>query len=254
MRLQRLVVGLLGAALLGAVPVALTATSAEAGTATYATQMDASYNPVARDVYRYGQTIKFHGTVKRECTQGAGTYGCTVNATDDSVSLYRQVKGSSTTKRLMNVDVAADGTFVARTSSVGTAVYSIVYNGSASQSYATTGVQGTFKGSRHPHSKGVKSGGKLYYRGNVDPGWGRMPVAIQKKNCKSCDWHSYKTVRTTRSGGYSARIYAPSRGRWYFRSVVKATAPRFVTGVGGTIYTYRSSGRLAGGSAVGIGG
>ena len=106
----------------------------------------------------------------------------------------------------------------------------------------------------HPHSKGVKSGGKLYYRGNVDPGWGRMPVAIQKKNCKSCDWHSYKTVRTTRSGGYSARIYAPSRGRWYFRSVVKATAPRFVTGVGGTIYTDRSSGRLAGGSAVGIGG
>ena len=108
------------------------------------------------------------------------------------------------------------------------------------------------KGSRHPHSKGVKRGGKLYYRGNVDPGWGHRPVSIQKKNCKSCGWHGYKTVRTSRKGGYSARIYAPSSGRWYFRSVVKASKPRFVKATGGTIYTYRA--RTARGAGAGIGG
>ncbi len=96
--------------------------------------------------------------------------------------------------------------------------------------FAPTAKDRVIKGSRNPHSKGVKSGGRLYYRGNVDPGWGRKPVTIQKKNCKSCGWHSYKTVRTSRTGGYSARIYAPSSGRWYFRSTVRATKPHLREG------------------------
>ena len=59
-------------------------------------------------------------------------------------------------------------------------------------------------------------------------------------------------MRTSSTGGYSARIYAPSSGRWYFRSTVKATKPHFVKATGGTIYTYRA--RTARGAGAGIGG
>ena len=245
MRLQRLVVGLLGAALLGAVPVALTATSAEA--ATVNTRVN--YLKQARSVYKYDTKIVIRGAIEGQRTDGSWGY-----LPDNSgvITLKRRMAGA---KKWTTIGTDSnDGQFSFTTRSKGVARYKISYNGGTVSGYtfAPAAKDRVIKGSRHPHSKGVKSGGKLYYRGNVDPGWGRKPVTIQKKNCKSCGWHGYKTVRTSRTGGYSARIYAPSSGRWYFRSVVKATKPRFVKGTGGTIYTYRA--RTARGAGAGIGG
>ncbi len=62
MRLQRLVVGLLGAALLGAVPVALTATSAEAGTTAVTTRVN--FDKQAKSVYKYGTKIVISGAIE----------------------------------------------------------------------------------------------------------------------------------------------------------------------------------------------
>ena len=249
MRLQRLVVGLLGAALLGAVPVALTVTSAEAGTTAVTTRVN--FDKQAKSVYKYGTKIVISGAIEGQ--QSDGTWGYLPDTTSGVTTLQRRMAGAK--KWTTIATDSDDGLFSFTTASKGVARYKVSYNGAAYDSattFAPTAKDRVIKGSRNPHSKGVKSGGRLYYRGNVDPGWGRKPVTIQKKNCKSCGWHNYKTVRTSRTGGYSARIYAPSSGRWYFRSTVRATTPTFVKATGGTIYTYRA--RTARGAGAGIGG
>ena len=251
MRLQRLVVGFLGAALLGAVPVALTTTSAEAGASTPTRIALAK----TAKVYKYGQKTVISGRVEAYAP-GAGcdtaSGWCTAPDATGTITLKVRKAGASKWKTVGTR--SNESSFSFSPTSKGSVVYRVVYNGGTYGSYtfASSSKDRTAKGSRNPHSKGVKSGGKLYYRGNVDPGWGHKTVTIQKKSCKSCGWRTYKNVRTSRSGGYSARIYAPSSGRWYFRSVVRATKPTFVKATGGTIYTYRA--RTARGMGAGIGG
>jgi hypothetical protein len=46
-------------------------------------------------------------------------------------------------------------------------------------------------------------------------------------------------VKTTRTGTYSVRIQVPRSGRFYWRSTVPATTPRFVKGFGNVYYTVR---------------
>jgi hypothetical protein len=244
------VVGLLGAALLGAVPVALTTTSAEAG-AALPTRI--KLDKTAK-VYKYGQKTVIAGTVEAyEPTVCAPETWCSgFDTSGGQITLQSRKAGSSTWKTLGTR--ADESSFSFSPTSKGSVVYRVLYNGGTDGTYTfqSSSKDRTAKGSRHPHSKGVKSGGRLYYRGNVDPGWGHKPVTIQKKSCKSCSWRGYTTVRTSSTGGYSARIYAPSSGRWYFRSIVKATKPRFVQATGGVIYTYRA--RTARGAGAGIGG
>ena len=245
MRFQRLVVGLLGTALLGVLPVALTSTSAEAG-ATVNTRVN--FGKQARSVYKYNGKIVIRGAIEGQQSDGNWGY---LPDTSGVITLKRRLAGAKKWKTIATD--SNDGRFSFATRSRGVARYKISYNGGTGSgaTFQSTAKDRVLKGSRNPHSKGVKSGGRLYYRGNVDPGWGRKPVSIQKKNCKSCGWHGFKTVRTSRKGGFSARIYAPSSGRWYYRAVVKASKPRFVKATGGTIYTYRL--RTAARGTAGIG-
>lgn len=239
MRLQRLVVGFLGAALLGAVPVTLTATPAEAGGTAVPTRINLAKTA---KVYKYGQKTVIRGSVQGYAPSVCGTTSgyCTVPDTAGGQVTLQSRKAGTSRWRLLGTRTD-ESSFSFALTSRGSVVYRVRYNGGTNGTYAfqPSSKDRGAKGSRHPHGKGVKAGGRLYYRGNVDPGWARKPVTIQKKSCKSCNWHSYKTVRTSRTGGYSARIYAPSRGRWYFRSTVRATKPQFVRGFGGTVFTYR---------------
>ncbi len=45
-------------------------------------------------------------------------------------------------------------------------------------------------------------------------------VKILKKACGSCKWKTVKKVKTDESGVFKTRIYAPSKGRWKWRSKV----------------------------------
>lgn len=253
MRLQRVLVGVLGAALLGALPVALTSTSADAGTtATLGTKI--FWAKQARSVYAYGQGVRVVAQVGVQCPEDPSTY-CTLPDTEGDLKVYRKLGGTSS-YRLLKTIADESQQFTFSSPSQGTAYYKVVYSGgTASDGTTTYTVTGSelsrrIKGSRNPHGKAVRSRGKLYFRGNVDPGWGRKPVTIQKKACKSCGWRSYKTVRTSRYGAYSVRISAPRSGRWFWRSTVGATAPRFVRGYSPVWYTYstRTAARtLAGG-------
>jgi hypothetical protein len=94
--------------------------------------------------------------------------------------------------------------------------------------------------SRNPGAKVVKSAGKLYFKGNVDPGWARRYVTIQKKNCRGCGWKTYKKALTNRYGAYQARVYAPRTGYWYWRAYVPASSPTFAAAYSGVWRTYQS--------------
>lgn len=243
MRFQRLLVGALGAALLGALPVALATSPAQAGAALQ-TSIDGTYtSPLAGEsYYRYGRTIKFNLNVRAQCAaDDTEPYDCTPpDEPGDSVKLQRQIKGSTSWATVSTAfDASAPVSFT--TSSVGTATYRIVYSGGTSFGYApVTVTTPVLKGSRNPNTRGVKSGGKLYLKGNVNPGWGNRYVTIQKKNCKSCSWYKFKSVKTNRYGAYAGRIYAPRSGSDFFRVKVPATAPRYVTGYSVKIYeTYQ---------------
>ncbi|RYP84252.1 hypothetical protein EKO23_16475 [Nocardioides guangzhouensis] len=246
MRRQRLLVGVLGTALVGAFPVALTSTSAVAGTAL-ASSVDGQYYgaPDGNGIWRFGQRIRFEATVTVQCDAADPLpYGCSpVDETGDTIALQRRLAGT-TAWRTVTTKQATGALTTLVTPSVGRAVYRIVYSGGTSQGYAgsRTGNSPTLKGSRNPHGKAVLTRRGTFYRGNVDPGWGRKPVTIQKKNCAAarCGWHTYATVRTTRNGSYSARITVPRTGRFIWRSTVKDTLPRFVRGYGVQYYTTRS--------------
>ena len=45
-------------------------------------------------------------------------------------------------------------------------------------------------------------------------------VKILKKKCGSCKWKVVKKVKTDETGKFKTRIYAPSKGRWKWRSKV----------------------------------
>lgn len=90
---------------------------------------------------------------------------------------------------------------------------------------------------RDLHDTIVRTGGKLIFKGRVDPGHG--PVVIQKKRCRTCAWRRYDVVRTTGDAHYwRVRIYAPRHGHWFWRGYVEAYDgyARSWTGVWRTYY------------------
>ena len=243
MRRQRLLVGVLGAALGGAFLVAATSPSAVPGTAL-ASSVDGVYYgaPDGNGIWRYGQRVRFEATVTVQCdTSDTLPYECgPADETGDTLVLQRRVAGTSAW-RAVRTKQATDALTTFSTPSVGTALYRIVYSGGTSQGYAgsRSGTSPRLKGSRNPHGAAWMTRRGAVYRGNVDPGWGRKPVTIQKKNCAAarCPWHFYTTVKTSRNGAYTARIQVPRTGRFVWLSTVAVTLPRYVRGYGVAYYT-----------------
>ncbi len=59
--------------------------------------------------------------------------------------------------------------------------------------------------------------------GTVLP-YAKQKVKILKKACGSCKWKTVKKVKTNDRGIFKTRIYAPSKGRWKWRSKVDHSA------------------------------
>jgi hypothetical protein len=250
MRIKRLLVGSVTAALLGALPVALTTSSAEAAP-THRSFIQVE--PQAKGSYLYRQSIVIKGRVLieglGECSNGS-TYCRPPDTAGGQVVLYRQLSGTTPWKVVATqANEAAD--FMFTTTAWQNATYLIRYtggsigSGDSTHTFTRKDFARYIKVGRHPHGKVVKSGGRLYFRGNVDPGYHYRYVTIQKKACSSCSWRTYKKVKTTGTGAYSGRVYAPSTGRWYWRSLVPGVSPTWANGYSATWYTYKSLARAA---------
>jgi hypothetical protein len=69
---------------------------------------------------------------------------------------------------------------------------------------------------------GFKLKGKVYdpqLDGTLLP-YANQKVQILKKKCGSCTWKKVNTVTTNENGAFKAKIYAPQKGTWRWRSKV----------------------------------
>ncbi len=158
-----------------------------------------------------------------------------------TVTLQRRLSGSTARVTLGTAVTGADGLYHFRTTAVRNARYYAVYAGddfagpdgtiTVSPSTGSRAV----KVERNLHDRGVKSHGRLYLKGNVDPGWNRHRVTLQRRGCSSCAWHNVAAKKTTRTGAFTFRMRTRASGSWFYRARVKA-AGHFTTSSSYRIY------------------
>lgn len=238
MRITRFLAGSAAAALLAALPVLSTAQAAQAAP-THASQIQVDAQ--AKSLYIYKQTITIKGRVLieglGEC--GGGSAWCRPPDTAGQVTLQRQFKGSTTWSTIASqADESVDFSFA--TTAWQNSTYRVIFTGGAVGDHNFTASQKdrAIKVGRNPAGKVVKSSGRLYFRGNVDPGYAQRWVTIQKKTCQSCSWRTYTQLKTNSNGGYSTRVSAPRTGRWYWRSYVPGTTPTFASSYSSVWFTF----------------
>jgi hypothetical protein len=242
MRITRFLAGSAAAALLAALPVLSTAPAAQAAP-THASQIQ--YDAQAKSLYLYKQTIAIKGRVLieglGECA-GGSTYCRPPDTTTGQVVLQRQFKGSATWSTIASrADESLDFSFA--TTAWQNSTFRVVYTGGSFDNgsvhnFSATQKDRPIKVGRNPAGKVVKSSGRLYFRGNVDPGFAQRWVTIQKKTCQSCSWRTFASVKTNSNGGYSTRVSAPRTGRWYWRSYVPGTDPTFAGSYSSVWFTF----------------
>lgn len=239
MRFGRILIVLLGVGLAGLAPIS---TAEAAIQASYETRV--VLQPQARGVYWHRQPITIRGRVEVRAPGACGGGGewCLAPDTKDGVVTITRVRAGMTNETTVATR-SDESSFRATTRSVGNATYYVKYSGGhydGGAAYFTPVTLGRYiKGSRNPHGEAVARDRALWFVGDVDPGWARQAVTIQKKNCRSCAWRTYRELRTDRTGHYATKIAAPRRGKWYWRSTLAGTRPRFVRAYSAIWWTAR---------------
>lgn len=85
-----------------------------------------------------------------------------------------------------------------------------------------------------------KVNGKLYFRGDINPGWGGRKVVLQKKACGSCTWRTVTSKNAGARGGWSFRVGYPAKvGKvWSYQAVI-APEGNFVKSYSAVLTTRR---------------
>jgi len=212
---RRVLAGLLGASLLGVVPVGL-ASPAQAADSTIDARMSKS-----RARFDEGFTI-------------SGTTVCGGEQAPGTVTVHRRFRGTTAWKQLGS-DTAASFSFSLRAK--GNADYAVVYpQTGACEASNIGGPQQVFR--RIP----IRINDRLVFSGTVKPAWKRKPVVIQVK--RNGRWTKWRTVRTNRRSHWSRKLYARQGTRTHFRAVVRRTQ-RFQKTPSRSVYTYFTNGRVA---------
>lgn len=252
MRFTRLLVGTFTAALVGSVTV-LTAAPSGAATAAGAAATCAPVSgttavttriylaPQSKSTFKYRQSIGLRGQVQYQDPSDLQWYGLS----GASVQLSRAFPNKAYVALSSNTTAGSPPIFTFTTTSWGNATYKASFAGASSSTHTFCPAAGTrrIKGSRNEHVR-IPSG-TITFVGNVDPGYARRYVTVQKKNCLSCGWRTYTKVATNGDGAFRARLTAPRSGRWYFRTYIPGTSPTFAPALSPVYYTFRSSGRRA---------
>ena len=175
---------------------------------------------------QYNKTFEVQAQVGYT-TNGTSWYLIDTGPDDGTVTLQRRMAGTTAWK---DIDTADDPSNVDFTGVVAraNAAYRLVYSGGSypdattpTYNYApSTSTADNLKVTRNLGDYGKKTHGKLYIKGNVNPGWGHKTVTVQRRTCSKCAWKTYSRVRTSGTGAWSARVTAPRTGSWYYRATV----------------------------------
>ena len=211
MRMKRLFGGVLSAALLGLVPVALSAAPAQA--ATYETRVTAqmSYTTVeaGRDISITGNTEYFDGSTWRavpsnyESSPTASTAGAAV--------LQRKLAGSSTWTTI-EVDSSAGSFYFYPVRATQNATYRVVFNALSKDGhvYPANGAEGKLTVLRKIDVK--TKYGSLKVTGKVSPEFKKKKLVVQVKKGK---WKTWKKVKTNNKGKYAVKLVGSRNGTKY---------------------------------------
>lgn len=211
-------VGLLGAALLGIVPVSLSAPAQ----AVEAVEADIVAT-ISTTRARFDDTVTIRGTTT-----------CGDTAPDGTVELHRRFAGTERWQ-LLRTDGAEN--FAFRFRAKGNADYSVVReaDGTCDRSHAGAHLDVL-------RQMPIAINDRLVFSGTVTPAWTRKPVVVQVR--RDGRWVAWETVRTNLGSHWSKRLYARRGTRTYFRAVVRRTT-RFQESPSRSVYTHFTSGRLA---------
>ncbi len=230
------VVGLLSAALVGGL---LTAAPASALEPTVPTAI-AVEQQFHKAVYADGV-----GPKTRDRVGFAG--GLSADGTpvvDATVTLERQLTTEEAYLAIDTETTDKDGVAVFFTRVAGNASYRVTFAGDDTNLPSESEPM-TLKAMRDFNATKVTKGRKIWLKGDVNPGWGKRKVVLQRKTCGSCTWKKVRQQRTTASGGFKLRAaYPPLHKKWRFRARLKAT-DAFVASVSAVLKTRTVPARTA---------
>ncbi len=224
MRFRRLLAGLLSASFL-AVPTAVATAPAAAANEQLQTQV--VIGP-AQNRFVYNSTVWIEGEVLTQYPDGR-----VGQVSDGTLQLQRQLKGQTVWRTLATDDYASSFTF--STKALANATYRVVYSGGTWTDWSTTpetvydfapAARSKAVGvARNLNAKPVRARtGRWFIQGNVNPGWGRKYVKLERRTCKSCAWKFYSRKLTTSTGAYRLPVSMPSGSRvWNYRVSLPAT-------------------------------
>ena len=121
----------------------------------------------------------------------------------------------------------ANGRYVFARRVTATAAYGTYYAGDGgvqySEAYSATARK--ILAMRDFNAGKRKANGTLYFRGNINPGWGGKKVALQRKTCSSCSWSTVATRTASSSGAWSFPVAYPKKVGpvWRYQAVVAAS-------------------------------
>jgi hypothetical protein len=159
---------------------------------------------------------------------------------DQTVTLYRQMKTGSEFKPVTSKKTASDGTFSFNQPVVGSAAYGVAYDGDDVTYQPSESNIKQLPAMRDFNAIKRKANGKLYFQGNINPGWGNRTINLVRKKCGTCSWATVGTKQTGSGGGWAFRVYYPAKvgPRWTYQAVVKAEG-NFVRSYSATLEVYR---------------
>ena len=181
----------------------------------------------SKSTIRYKSSVTYSGVV-----YGYNSVGQKAAMDGGSVSLQKLSAGTSTWRTIATKPIGTTspdtGKFSFTTVGTVNAKYRIYYRGYTDPggSYTFTTATSTSKSmwvARNLHDNWLKSGGKFYLRGNVDPGYAYSGLIVQRKTCASCAWRYYKTTKTNKYGAYNTVLAKPGRGSYYYRAYARTS-------------------------------
>lgn len=213
----------LGALLALFLPVSLL-TAAPASAATIATQVG---------IERAYKLALFQDNTGPAGTRDTGLFRATLSdgataIADQPVTLERRLVGRTDFVALETLSTDANGQTVFETPAVANAFYRFRFDGAvvgADELAASVSSAMPFNVMRDLNARKVTKSGRIYLKGNVNPGWNKKTISFQRKACSSCGWTTIAKKKTSAYGGWRFQASYPPVGKvWKFRAVVPKTA------------------------------
>lgn len=157
------------------------------------------------------------------------------------VALERRRLPSTEWRQIDTTTTNGDGVASFTTPVKGNARYRVTFAGEAPTYDSTVSNVTKLAAMRDFNARLVKKDGKVFLKGNINPGWGGKKVAWQHKKCARCDWKTIATKRAGAKGAWMFRGAYPARigPVWFFRARLAGTKA-FIASVSAELQTERT--------------